>query len=96
MLHYLFDYLYISGLEFTMYNLFNYISIRSVLAIIISLFITVYFGKSIINILSKRLVKDDIRDLGLEGQVEKAGTPTMGGDYFNSYTNTHIIIVPIE
>ena len=79
MLHYLFDYLYISGLEFTMYNLFNYISIRSVLAIIISLFITVYFGKSIINILSKRLVKDDIRDLGLEGQVEKAGTPTMGG-----------------
>ena len=79
MLHYLFDYLYISGLEFTMYNLFNYISIRSGTCYNYHPFITVYFGKSIINILSKRLVKDDIRDLGLEGQVEKAGTPTMGG-----------------
>ena len=79
MLHYLFDYLYNAGFDPTMYNLFNYISIRSALAIIISLFITVYFGKSIINMLSKRLIKDDVRDLGLEGQLEKVGTPTMGG-----------------
>tara|TARA_Y100000994_G_scaffold203846_1_gene175155 strand:- start:1 stop:1188 length:1188 start_codon:yes stop_codon:yes gene_type:complete len=62
-----------------MYNLFNYISIRSALAILMSLFITVYFGKPIINMLSKKLIKDNIRDLGLVGQLEKAGTPTMGG-----------------
>jgi phospho-N-acetylmuramoyl-pentapeptide-transferase len=79
MLHYLFDYLYNSGFNLTMYNLFNYISIRSALAILMSLFITVYFGKPIINMLSKKLIKDNIRDLGLVGQLEKAGTPTMGG-----------------
>ena len=79
MLHYLFDYLYNSGIDITMYNLFNYISVRSALAIIISLFITVYFGKSVIKILTNKLVKDNIRDLGLNGQLEKTGTPTMGG-----------------
>tara|TARA_S200000501_G_scaffold378233_1_gene439862 strand:+ start:2678 stop:3865 length:1188 start_codon:yes stop_codon:yes gene_type:complete len=62
-----------------MYNLFNYISVRSALAIIISLFTTVYFGKSVIKILTNKLVKDNIRDLGLNGQLEKTGTPTMGG-----------------
>ncbi|RPG57615.1 MAG: phospho-N-acetylmuramoyl-pentapeptide-transferase [Flavobacteriales bacterium TMED191] len=79
MLHYLFDYLYNSGIDITMYNLFNYISVRSALAIIISLFTTVYFGKSVIKILTNKLVKDNIRDLGLNGQLEKTGTPTMGG-----------------
>jgi len=79
MLHYLFDYLYNSGIDITMYNFFNYISVRSALAIIISLFITVYFGKSVIKILTNKLIKDNIRDLGLDGQLEKTGTPTMGG-----------------
>ncbi|MAQ70497.1 MAG: phospho-N-acetylmuramoyl-pentapeptide-transferase [Flavobacteriales bacterium] len=79
MLHYLFDYLYSSGIDATFHNLFNYISVRSALAMITSLFVTIYFGKSIIEFLSKKLVKDDIRDLGLEGQKEKSGTPTMGG-----------------
>lgn len=79
MLHYIFDYLYNSGIDITMYNLFNYISVRSALAIIISLFTTVYFGKSVIKILTNKLVKDNIRDLGLNGQLEKTGTPTMGG-----------------
>ena len=79
MLHYLFDYLYNSGIDITMYNFFNYIYVRSALAIIISLFITVYFGKSVIKILTNKLIKDNIRDLGLDGQLEKTGTPTMGG-----------------
>jgi len=79
MLHYLFDFLHKTGFVSTTYNLFNYISIRSVLAIIISLCVTIFFGKIIINFLSRNLVKDEIRDLGLEGQKEKTGTPTMGG-----------------
>ena len=79
MLHYLFDYLYDIGVNPNYHNLFNYISIRSVCAMIISLFVTVYFGKMIISFLSKKLVQDQVRDLGLSGQVEKTGTPTMGG-----------------
>ena len=79
MLHYLFDYLHVSGIDSTVHNLFSYISVRSALAMITSLFVTIYFGKSIIKFLSKKLVKDDVRDLGLEGQKEKYGTPTMGG-----------------
>ena len=79
MLHYLFDFLYNSGIDATSHNLFNYISIRSALAVIFSLFFTIFFGKKIINFLTKKLVRDQIRDLGLEGQVDKQGTPTMGG-----------------
>ena len=79
MLHYLFDFLYNSGIDATSHNLFNYISIRSALAVIISLFVTIFFGKKIINFLTEKLVRDEIRDLGLKGQVDKQGTPTMGG-----------------
>jgi len=81
MLHYLLDYLYriIPTLDNVFARLFNYLSIRSALALLISLLITVYFGKTIIKFLSKKLVEDQIRDLGLKGQVEKRGTPTMGG-----------------
>jgi len=79
MLHYLFDFLHNTGIDATVHNLFNYISIRSALAAIISLVITIFFGRKIINFLKKKLVKDAIRDLGLDGQIEKTGTPTMGG-----------------
>ena len=79
MLHHLFDYLYNLGIDPSIHNLFNYISVRSALAIIISLFVTIFLGKGIILFLSKKLVKDQIRNLGLEGQMEKEGTPTMGG-----------------
>ena len=79
MLHYIFDYLNNAGINSTFHNLFNYISFRSALAIIISLFVTIYFGQIIIRFLSARLVKDKIRDLGLQGQIEKNNTPTMGG-----------------
>ena len=79
MLHYLFDFLYNNGLAATSHNLFNYLSFRSALAIIISIFVTIYFGKIVIQFLNKKLVQDQIRDLGLVGQAEKQGTPTMGG-----------------
>lgn len=55
------------------------ISFRSAAAIILSLFITTVFGKKVIRILQRRQIGDEVRDLGLEGQMQKQGTPTMGG-----------------
>lgn len=78
MLYYLFEYL---EKEFQLpgASLFGYISFRAAVAIIMSLFISTVFGKRIINYLRKKQVGETIRDLGLEGQQEKVGTPTMGG-----------------
>lgn len=78
MLYYLFEYL-----ENT-YNLpgaglFQYLSFRSALSVITSLIIATVFGKRIINLLRKKQIGETVRDLGLAGQNEKAGTPTMGG-----------------
>ena len=58
---------------------FQYISFRAALAIIFSLMISLIFGKKIINYLRKKQIGETVRDLGLEGQVQKQGTPTMGG-----------------
>lgn len=55
------------------------ISFRSAAAIILSLLITTVFGKKLIRILQQKQIGDEVRDLGLEGQMEKQGTPTMGG-----------------
>jgi len=60
-------------------GLFQYISFRAGLAVFISLMITVVFGKYLIGLLRKFQMGESIRDLGLEGQMEKKGTPTMGG-----------------
>lgn len=60
-------------------NLFSYISFRSALAVIFSLIITTYFGKSIINFLQKKSVGENVRKLGLNGEEQKEGVPTMGG-----------------
>ena len=60
-------------------SLFNYISFRSALALSTSLFISMIIGKSIIRLLQKKQIGETIRDLGLEGQMSKKGTPTMGG-----------------
>jgi len=60
-------------------GLFQYITFRAAGAIIVSLFINMVFGKRIINLLRRRQIGEDIRDLGLEGQMQKKGTPTMGG-----------------
>ena len=78
MLYYLFDYLHRE------YNLpgagmFQYLSFRAGLSVIISLLIATLIGKKIIKKLYKLQIGETVRDLGLEGQKEKTGTPTMGG-----------------
>ena len=78
MLYYLFDYLE-KEFQFPGASLFGFISFRAAMAIIFSLMISTIYGKRIINYLRKKQVGETIRDLGLEGQKEKVGTPTMGG-----------------
>ena len=78
MLYYLFEYLE-KEFQFPGASLFGFLTFRAALAIILSLLISTIYGKRIINYLSKKQVGETIRDLGLEGQQEKAGTPTMGG-----------------
>ncbi|HEY0742860.1 MAG TPA: phospho-N-acetylmuramoyl-pentapeptide-transferase, partial [Chryseosolibacter sp.] len=77
MLYYLFEYL--DKLDIPGAGVFQYISFRAGMAALISLIITITFGKNLINYLRKKQVGEDIRDLGLEGQMSKKGTPTMGG-----------------
>ncbi|MBN2611056.1 MAG: phospho-N-acetylmuramoyl-pentapeptide-transferase [Bacteroidales bacterium] len=77
MLYYLFSYL--NKFDFPGAGVFQYISFRSALAIITSLIISLIFGKRIIRLLQKKQIGETIRDLGLEGQMQKKGTPTMGG-----------------
>jgi len=78
MLYYLFDYL---DKQFNIpgAGVFQYISFRALGATVLSLFIAATYGKWIINFLRRQQVGESIRDLGLEGQMEKTGTPTMGG-----------------
>ena len=78
MLYYLFKYLEETH-QFTGASLFGFLTFRAAVAIILSLLISTVFGKRIISFLQKKQVGESIRDLGLEGQKEKAGTPTMGG-----------------
>ncbi|HEY8404691.1 MAG TPA: phospho-N-acetylmuramoyl-pentapeptide-transferase, partial [Flavobacteriales bacterium] len=78
MLYYLFNYLD-SQYDFPGAGLFNYISFRAACSVILSLTISMVFGKNLIAWLRKKQVGETVRDLGLEGQLEKAGTPTMGG-----------------
>jgi len=78
MLYYLFEYLE-KEFQFPGASLFGFLTFRAAVAIILSLLISTIFGKRIIRFLQKLQVGETIRDLGLEGQVEKAGTPTMGG-----------------
>lgn len=77
MLYYLFDYLH--QMDVPGSGVFQYITFRSGLAIILSLLISTVFGKKIINFLRRQQVGETVRELGLAGQNEKAGTPTMGG-----------------
>lgn len=78
MLYYLFEYLK-QHFDFPGSSLFGFISFRAAMTIIVSLLISTIYGKRIIRFLQKQQVGETVRDLGLEGQVEKAGTPTMGG-----------------
>ncbi|CAA0168723.1 phospho-N-acetylmuramoyl-pentapeptide-transferase [Tenacibaculum maritimum] len=78
MLYYLFQYLE-GQFNLTGASVFQFITFRAGTAFIVSLLISTVFGKRIINYLRKQQVGETIRDLGLEGQVQKSGTPTMGG-----------------
>lgn len=78
MLYYLFDYLD-KTYDLPGTGLFKFITFRASLAVILSLFIATVYGKKIIDFLRKQQIGESVRDLGLEGQSEKAGTPTMGG-----------------
>jgi len=78
MLYYFFGYLD-RAFDFPGAGVFQFISFRAAMAVITSLIISLVFGKTLINILRKKQVGETIRDLGLEGQKEKQGTPTMGG-----------------
>ena len=103
MFYFLFEYLE-NQFQLTGASLFQYISFRSSLAFIFSLFFSVIFGKKIISFLKKKQIGETIRDLGLIGQNEKKGTPTMGGLIiifstvipvllFSNFTNIYIIIL---
>ena len=106
MLYYLFAYLD-KSFDIPGAGMFQYISFRAGLAIITSLIISLIFGKSLINYLKKKQVGETIRDLGLSGQLEKQGTPTMGGLiilgaillptlHFAKLDNIYIIIILIS
>lgn len=104
MFYYLFRYL--NELDFPGAGMFEYISFRAAMAIILSLFIATVFGKKIILTLQKQQIGEIVRDLGLAGQLEKKGTPTMGGIIilisilipvllFAKLDNTYIILMII-
>ncbi|MGL5683481.1 MAG: phospho-N-acetylmuramoyl-pentapeptide-transferase [Marinifilaceae bacterium] len=77
MLYYLFDYL--EQLNIPGAGMFQYITFRSGCAVILALILTMIVGKQVIYKLQRQQIGEEIRDLGLEGQMQKKGTPTMGG-----------------
>lgn len=78
MLYYLFEILE-SQFNFPGASLFSYLSFRAAVSVLLSLIISVIFGKKIINYLKRKQIGENIRELGLEGEDKKVGTPTMGG-----------------
>jgi len=79
MLYHIFDWLAKEGFRFPGINLFQFITFRVMLAMLLSLVITTVYGKKLIKYLQKKQLGESVRDLGLAGQNEKKGTPTMGG-----------------
>lgn len=103
MFYYLFTYLK-DKIDLVGAGVFQYISFRAGMAALLSLIITITFGKTLIRMLQRRQVGEDIRDLGLEGQMEKKGTPTMGGIiiiaavvlptlFFSKIANIYVILI---
>ncbi len=79
MLYHLFDWLTKQGIKFPGSGLVQFITFRVLLAVLLSLFITTVYGKRLIRYLHKKQVGETVRDLGLQGEQQKKGTPTMGG-----------------
>ena len=78
MLYHLFDYIE-NTFDFPGAGVFQFITFRAAMAVIGSLIISLIFGGRIIRLLQRLQVGETVRDLGLDGQIEKQGTPTMGG-----------------
>lgn len=78
MLYYLFNYLD-RTFDIAGAGLFQFITFRSAMAFVLSLLLSTFYGKRIIKLLRRKQIGESVRDLGLHGQMEKAGTPTMGG-----------------
>ena len=79
MLYQLFDWLKSEGTKLPGSNLFLFITFRVLLALLLSLVISTVFGKTLINFLRRKQIGESVRDLGLAGEQQKKGTPTMGG-----------------
>ncbi len=106
MLYYLFNYLK-AQFDLTGAGVFQYISFRVAMAVIISLVISLLFGKSLVRFLEKKQIGETVRDLGLQGEQSKKGTPTMGGLIilsailiptllFANITNVYVILILIS
>jgi len=79
MLYHLFDWLKQSGFKIPGATLFQFITFRVLLAVLLSLLISMLYGRRLINYLKNKQVGESVRELGLEGEQQKKGTPTMGG-----------------
>src|SRR6476661_8820501 len=79
MLYHLFRWFEAENIHFPGVGLFQFITFRVLMAVILSLFITTVYGKKLINYLRRKQVGESVRDLGLAGEQQKKGTPTMGG-----------------
>ena len=79
MIYHIFEYLREIGTDLPGSGLFQYLSFRAIAAFTTALLISIFAGKKIIGWLQKKQIGETIRDLGLEGQMQKKGTPTMGG-----------------
>lgn len=107
MLYYLYEYLTSQGIHIPGLNLLKYISFRAGMAVLVSLWIATIYGKKIINYLRAQQMGELVRDLGLDGQKQKEGTPTMGGLIiiiatllpvllFTKITNIYIILLIVS
>ena len=79
MIYHLIEYLKGAGIDIPGMGLFGFLSFRAISAAIIALLVSLFAGKRIIRAIQKKQIGEEIRDLGLEGQMQKKGTPTMGG-----------------
>jgi len=79
MLYHLFEWFKTEGIRFPGSALFQFITFRVLLAVILSLFVSTILGKKVITLLVRRQIGESVRDLGLAGEQQKKGTPTMGG-----------------
>ena len=107
MLYYLYQYLTNHGIDIPGLHLLKYISFRAAMAVLLSLLIALVYGKKIINFLRNKQMGELVRDLGLKGQKQKEGTPTMGGFIiivatiipvllFTRITNVYIVLLLVS